>query len=345
MTPAAGRTFGPYRLLRAIASDAISTTWFATSHNGATAGRQGTPQLAIRIAQRIDRDDRAAAELAQQYLAQAQRAGAVDHPAISRPLDIGMIDDRPYVVSPFVRAVPLADMLAHGGALGESTALAIFAQLAGGIDAAHRADVVHGALSPRTIWVGPSSGRGIAYVGYLTGFGSALLLRARLAGESRGDLIDDVLYVAPEQLRGEAVTRASDQYALACALYHAIAGEPPFVRTSRAKLYGAHLMAAPPELREHDARVDPSTSDALRRAMAKDPRARFASCGVMVNAALPARGPATAPARPAAPRRPAPAVRDDRAAAPSPSRVPWAVALAGVAAVAIGLMVWLLAAA
>lgn len=343
MSPAAGRTFGPYRLQRSIATDAVSTTWIATGHDGAAPGRQGAAQVAVRISGRIARDDTAAGELVQQYLADVQRAGAVDHPAIARPLDLGIIDGHPYVVSPFVRAVPLREMLARNGAIPAPTALAIFAQLAGGIDAAHRVDVVHGALSPNTIWIGPSGRRG-ASVGYLTGFGSSLLLRRRLSGEPRGDPIDDVLYVAPEQLRGEAVTRASDQYALACALYHALAGRPPFARESRAKLYGAHLMTAPPVLRQHDATIAESTSDALRRAMAKDQAARFASCGAMVNAALPTgEDLPTPPPRRSTPRA-SPPPRQRAVSTPPAPRAPWPWVLAGTVVV-VGLLLWLLSAA
>jgi serine/threonine protein kinase len=290
MSPAAGRSFGGYRLLRSISSDAISTTYLAMTDDTAAAGDSGSPRFAVRVIGRINQLDDEANELVQQFLADAQRAGAVDHPSIVRPRDLGVIDGHPYVVSPFTRAVPLGDMLSHGGSINEAAALAIFAQLAGGLDAAHRADVVHGSLSPRTIWVGPSTGKGVAYVGYLTGFGSSGLLRERFAHEPRGTPVDDLLYVAPEQLRAQAPTRATDQYALACALYHTLTGEPPFRREDRAKLYGAHLMAPVPALLDIDPAADATTSAALQRGMDKYPSRRFASCGRLINAALPDRG-------------------------------------------------------
>ena len=334
VSPAAGRAFGAFRLLRSIATDAISTTYFATTDDSGPPSRTGAAHFAVRIAARFDDRDEHASELVQQFLADAQKAGAVDHPSIVRPRDLGVIDGHPYVATPFVRAVPLGDMLAHGGSINESAALAIFAQLAGGLDTAHRADVVHGALSPRTIWVGPSSGKGIAYVGYLMGFGSSLLLRERLAHEARGEPIDDLLYVAPEQLRGEPVTRASDQYALACALYHTLDGAPPFERDSRSKLYGAHLMATPPSLAAADPTAAAGTSDALQRAMSKQPAERFATCGMLINAMLSDRGvepDATPPA-------PAPPERDDG----TDRGARWPLVLAGLGVVLVGLVLWLL---
>jgi serine/threonine protein kinase/outer membrane protein assembly factor BamB len=292
MSPAAGRSFGGYRLLRSIATDAISTTYLATTDDPAAAGDSDGPRFSVRVIGRITQFDDEANELVQQFLAAAQRAGAVDHPSMVRPRDVGVIDGHPYVVAPFIRAVPLGDMLSHGGSINEAAALAIFAQLAGGLDVAHRADVVHGSLSPRTIWVGPSTGKGVAYIGYLTGFGSAALLRERFAHEPRGGPVDDLLYVAPEQLRAQAPTRATDQYALACALYHTLTGEPPYRREDRAKLYGAHLVAPVPTLLDIDPAADPGTSAALERGMDKYPSRRFASCGRLINAALPDRGDA-----------------------------------------------------
>jgi serine/threonine protein kinase len=331
MSPAAGRVFGAYRLLRSIATDAISTTYLATTDDSGSPSRTGETRFVVRIAGRFDDSDAHAAELVQQFLAAAQKAAAVDHPSIVRPRDIGVIGGHPFVATPFVRAVPLGDMLANGGAINESAALAIFAQLAGGLDAAHRAQVVHGALSSRTIWVGPSTGTGAAYVGYLVGFGSALLLRERLSHEPRGEPIDDLLYVAPEQLRSEPITGASDQYSLACALFHTLTGAPPFRRENRSKLYGAHLMSPPPVLREMDAAAAESTSDALVRAMSKQPSDRFASCGMLINAALPQHRP-----------RPAAAAAAGPATAGKAPRTPWSLVLAGLGLVLVAVLLWLL---
>jgi serine/threonine-protein kinase len=284
-----GTLFGRYRLLGVIATDAVSTTYYATSDSGARQSRaSGADQFAVRVTRRVDPNDEHAVDMARMFLSEAQKAGVVDHPTIVRPHDLGIIDGRPYIATPFVRAVPLRDLLVHGGTINQAAALAMFAQLAGALDAAHRAGIVHGALSPQTIWIGPSAGEGTPYIAYLTGFGTARLLRDRMGATPRGEPLDDVLYVSPEQLRGEAATGASDQYALGCAVYHTMAGRPPYERETRSRLYGAHLLAPPPRLIEEDPRTAPATSDAVQRAMAKDPASRFPSCGVMIHEALPA---------------------------------------------------------
>lgn len=332
MILAAGRVFGPYRLLRSVAADTVTTTYVAAPDEGDGATRPGAPRFLVRIAGRYDDADEHAADLVRQFFADAQRAGAVDHPSIIRPRDLGVIDDHPYVATTLVRAVPLGQMLALGGAINESTALAVFAQLAGALDAAHRADVVHGALSPTTIWVGPSAGRGAAYVGYLIGFGSAQMLRDHVTAEPRGAVVDDILYVAPEQLRGEPVTGTTDQYSLACALYHTLSGQPPFVRPSRAELYGAHLLAPAPLL-AHDEASAQSIGVALRRGMSKRPAERYASCGKLINAALPAGAPPAESVAPTGTRPPA---------APTPLSRTRALVLIGLGLILVGVVLWLL---
>lgn len=289
MSGEGGTLFGRYRLLRVIAGDAVSKTYLATSDSGPRRSRtSGGHHFAVRIVDPVNPNDEHAVDTARTFLSEAQKAGVVDHPTVVRPYDLGIVERRPYIATPFVRAVPLGELLAHGGTINQSAALAMFAQLAGALDVAHRAGVVHGALSPHTIWVGPSTGEGTPYVAYLMGFGTATLLRDRMAAAPRGDLVDDVLYVSPEQLRGEPVTGASDQYALACAVYHTVAGAPPYQRETRAKLYGAHLLAPPPTLSGEDPSIAAVTSAAVERAMAKDPASRFPSCGAMIHEALPA---------------------------------------------------------
>src|ERR671918_374465 len=304
MSAEIGTLFGRYRLLRSIASDAVSTTYFATTDGGLKRSRlAGVDHYAIRITEAADANDQAV-EAVQKYLSQAQQAGVVDHPTVVRPHDLGIIDGKSYVATPFIRAVPLGDLLAHGGTINQSAALAMFAQLAAALDAAHRAGVVHGAMSPRTIWVGPSAGDGVAYVAYLIGFGTATLLRHHLANAPSGEPVEDVFYVAPEQLRGEPPTGRSDQYALACAVYHTLTGRPPFERETRSKLYGAHLLATPPELEAQDSVVAPAASAALLIAMSKAPEDRHATCGALIHEALPEGPPRSTRSRAAGRGRP-----------------------------------------
>jgi serine/threonine protein kinase len=92
-------------------------------------------------------------------------------------------------------------------------------------------------------------------------------------------------YVAPEQLRGEAVDGRADVYALGCMLFELLSGQVPFVRDSDAAKVWAHMSDPPPRPSLVYASVPLALDDVCARAMAKQPRERFASAGAMAQAA------------------------------------------------------------
>ena len=79
-----------------------------------------------------------------------------------------------------------------------------------------------------------------------------------------------VAYLAPEVIRGEAPTPASDLYGLGCVLYECLSGDVPFPGRSAATVIFGHLEQPPPALPELPA-LDP----VIARALAKDPAERF----------------------------------------------------------------------
>ncbi len=89
---------------------------------------------------------------------------------------------------------------------------------------------------------------------------------------STGHVIGTSVSLSPEQLRGEAVTPATDVYALGVVLYEAVSGRPPFFANSFSELEHLHLRAAPPSLVGGGA-----LEAALRRCLAKRPNDRYPS--------------------------------------------------------------------
>jgi branched-chain amino acid transport system substrate-binding protein len=106
-------------------------------------------------------------------------------------------------------------------------------------------------------------------------------------------------YLAPEQIRTEAVDGRTDSYALACVLYECLSGTPPFRRETEAETLWAHMQEQPAPLPGHSA-LDP----VLRKGLAKDKDDRYTSCAELIEAAAqalgvgtpqPARGPRSTP--------------------------------------------------
>ena len=142
-------------------------------------------------------------------------------------------------------------------------------QVAGGLDAAHAAGLVHRDVKPANILL--EDGRA-----FLGDFGISKLAEAGDALTSTGQFVGTVDYVAPEQLEGEAVDRRADVYSLACVAFHVLTGEPPFARDTQLATMFAHANAPRPEAGPG---VPSKVRETLTRGMAINPDDRPASAG------------------------------------------------------------------
>ncbi len=175
-------------------------------------------------------------------------------------------------------------MLEREGKLAPERAVAVLAQVAGALDAAHRRALVHRDVKPANVLIDEDGHA------YLTDFG----ITKQLGGASTdtGRVVGTLDYLAPEQIRGDPVDGRADVYALGCVLYECLAGKPPFRRETEAETLWAHMQEQPAPLRRHP-RLDP----VLGKALAKDRDDRYRTCAELVEAAAAALG-LSAPARP-----------------------------------------------
>ena len=269
-------TFAGYRLFDPIGRDAVSRTYRATAAGGD--GRTVALQVSAPLTDGVER------RRATLFQRRATAAMDVDHPGIARVLDAGIVDDRAYIATEWRPSVTLDQLIGQRWRLSVREAVALLTPAAEGVDRAHTAGVVHAALGTRSIRVATDE-RPAAFV---TGFGFDALLALRLGSKQERDaapVLDDLLYVAPELLRGGRVAPATDQYALACALYHCLTGEPPFIRDTASALFGAHLFARPriPDVLEGPDNAGART--AIATGLAKEPEERHGSCTALLRAA------------------------------------------------------------
>jgi hypothetical protein len=148
-------------------------------------------------------------------------------------------------------------------------AVPIVRQVAAALQAAHDAGVVHGDVKPANVLLDDPA-TGIVERAYLADFGLARMIESATpdARSNAGTL----LYMAPEQLRGEPIDPRADIYSLGCVLYQCLSGTPPFRGSDHDVMLG-HLDQAPPPL----GHLAQGLSAAVGRALAKDPSDRFAS--------------------------------------------------------------------
>jgi serine/threonine protein kinase len=206
------------------------------------------------------------------WLQAAAAAARFEHPFVAHVYAVGRNDSGlRWIAREHARGLTLAELIfMRGLALDELVEL--FGSLCEVLQCAHADELTHGDLRPENVVV---LRRGSRVLPKLLGFGAP--------GRWSGAPADEVApYLAPERwIDDKGADAASEQYALAAMLHHALAGEPPFGRRRGTELARAHLGVPPPSL---PPRVPPPLADAIRRALHKDPARRFAGVAAFAQA-------------------------------------------------------------
>ncbi|HTZ23105.1 MAG TPA: serine/threonine-protein kinase, partial [Streptosporangiaceae bacterium] len=164
--------------------------------------------------------------------------------------------------------------------------------------------LVHRDVKPGNMLLDTTAGGGRQDHVYLSDFGLGKQTLEEL-GQSgltaQGQFLGTLDYMAPEQVEGGRVDGRADLYALACAAFELLSGAPPFRRDAGMAVVWAKLSESPPLLSTRRPDLPVAVDAVVSRAMAKDPAARYRTCGEFATALRDACG-----LGPAAPRPPAP---------------------------------------
>ncbi|MEU4781889.1 serine/threonine-protein kinase, partial [Micromonospora sp. NPDC023633] len=224
------------------------------------------------------------------FRAEARIMAALRHPGIVQVFDCGE-DDLPdggradYLVMEFVTGQPLSKRIEAAGHLDVAETMAIVAQVAQALHAAHLGGIVHRDVKPSNLLV-QEDGSVV-----LVDFGVARSTNVTSI-TSTNAVPGTALYMAPEQAAGRPVSGATDIYALGAVAYCCLSGSPPFTGDNPLQVAVRHLDDEPPEL-PHD--VPEAVRALVSRALAKDPADRFSSAAAMAEAARAAVSDPSAP--------------------------------------------------
>jgi serine/threonine protein kinase len=219
------------------------------------------------------------ADRVRRFEQEALAASGLNHPNILTIYEAGEAEGQRFIATEFVDGETLRPLLARVGRLPVADALAIGAQVAAALTAAHAAGIVHRDIKPDNVMIRPDG-----YVKVLD-FGVAKLLASSAANNDeatitdhrtqRGVIVGTLPYMSPEQARGTAVDARSDVWSLGCLLYEILAGRRPFTGATDTDMLIAIVEKEPPPLSQLAMRMPPECEWVIAKALRKNPAERY----------------------------------------------------------------------
>jgi serine/threonine protein kinase len=250
----AGDRLGPYRLQELLGAGGMGIVFRATREDGGD------------VALKVLRDELAGDEtFRRRFDHEARSAAHVRSPHLVAVLEAGEADGRYYLASEFVSGPTLEERVRVGPlAVGEVVRIA--GELASALHALHEAGIVHRDVKASNVLLRDGTTAMLTDFGLAKGEAYTVLTKP-------GQVMGTLDYLAPELIRGDEATRASDVYALGCLLYECLTGTTPFGGRSVFQIGLAHLDEEPPSPEG----CPPQFASALLRALEKEPERRPAT--------------------------------------------------------------------
>lgn len=263
--PLLGRRLGRFEVLEKLGEGAMGAIYLA--HD---------PDLERRVALKVLPPHLADEERrAQRLRREALALSALSHPNILTIYEVADVDGRLVLVSERIEGVTLRARLANGP-LPVREALEVVAQVARGLAAAHGVEIVHRDVKPENVMIRRDG------LVKLLDFGIAKTPRP-MAGQAslteEGMLLGTVAYMSPEQVRGDAVAKTTDLWALGCVLFEALSGRQAFGGQKTAGDLIAAILTGTPRWDALPRELPDLARSVLRRCLQKEPAKRLQDAG------------------------------------------------------------------
>jgi serine/threonine-protein kinase len=262
----------------------IASGGMATVHFGRLIGPAGfaRPVAIKRLHAQFARDP----DFVKMFLDEARLAARIAHPNVVSTLDVVAEDGEVFLVMEYVPGTSLGQLVRtlrkSGARVPPLVAVGIVSGVLQGLQAAHEArddrgerlDLVHRDVSPQNVLVGTDG------VARLLDFGVAKA-SGRLQTTRDGQLKGKLAYMAPEQVRGDPLTRRTDVYAASVVLWEALTGKRLFYAENEASVLARVLCAEVPAPTAIVPELPRSLDRVVLRGLDRDPAKRYATAREM----------------------------------------------------------------
>lgn len=215
----------------------------------------------------------------ERFLREAKAAAALDHPYICKIYEIGEVEGKAYIAMEYIEGTTLFEKVASGP-LPLAQVLDLGAEIAEALEAAHKKQIVHRDIKAANIMVTPEG-----HVKILD-FGLARMLAMEALSSSKVDTYSGrltshdstpgtVIYMSPEQVRGEPIDGRTDIFSLGVVLYEMATANLPFQGATSGLIYDAILNLGPRPPSYHNPRVPPELERIILKTLEKDREHRY----------------------------------------------------------------------
>jgi TolB-like protein len=256
---------GRYRVLRKLGQGGMGIVYAAEDEG---LGRQ------VALKTIADPDESAR----RRFRREARAAASVNHPHVCQLFEIAEDSGRLFITMELLEGEPLSGRLRRGP-LPVAEALKLGREMLSALGALHGHGIVHRDLKPSNVFLTPHGTK-------LLDFGLARPLPDRLTGgdgesvlTQSGQMVGTPRYMAPEQVQGGEVDARTDVFAAGAVLFETLAGRPAFAGSTAVEVLYATLHEQPPALTGSSGIV--AFDRVIRRALAKEPRDRYATAEAM----------------------------------------------------------------
>lgn len=265
--------FGPYRLDALLGRGGMGEVFraFDTRKRGRVVALKLLPAHLS-----ADEDFRA------RFKREAEITALLREPHVIPIHDYGEIDGQLYLDMRLVDGVNLAEVIDKDGPLPAARAVGIVEQVAAALNAANAEELIHRDVKPSNILVVREQPEFVYLVDFGIARGARTTARGRITGTNA--TIGTLEYMAPERFGNRPIDHRVDIYSLACVLFEALTGSPPFTGEAP-KLIGSHIAEPVPRLAERRNGLPATLDPVIAKGMAKHPDDRYTAASDFAEAA------------------------------------------------------------